>query len=83
MAHVARDIPMVRVWQCEVVQAVVPVFSYEMGERPPLSSVLAEMGLELVCVLVCVWPACLLGCPFTVTVKRAGARRGEWNEWCV
>ena len=65
--------PMVRVWQCEVVQAVVPVFSYEMGERPPLSSVLAEMGLELVCwcVLVCVrvWPACLLGCPFTVTVK--------------
>ena len=70
MAHVARDIPWCVYGSVRWCRLWCPS-SYEMGERPPLSSVLAEMGLELVCVGVCVrvWPACLLGCPFTVTVK--------------
>ena len=72
--------PMVRVWQCEVVQAVVPVSSYEMGERPPLSSVLAEMGLELVCwcVCVCVCVASVsVGLPFHCDCE--GLARGVGN----
>ena len=70
MAHVARDIPWCVYGSVRWCRLWCPS-SYEMGERPPLSSVLAEMGLELVCWCVCVrvWPACLLGCPFTVTVK--------------
>ena len=51
MAHVARDIPWCVYGSVRWCRLWCPS-SYEMGERPPLSSVLAEMGLELV--LVCV-----------------------------
>ena len=58
MAHVARDIPWCVYGSVRWCRLWCPS-SYEMGERPPLSSVLAEMGLELVCWCVCV---CVCAC---------------------
>ena len=67
-----------------MVQAVVPVFSYEMGERPPLSSVLAGDGIgACLCVGVCACVASVsVGLPFHCDCEGLARGVGMW-KWCV